>query len=253
MGWMKGKDVLSKKNSTSLCKAIMSQIFPSMLAMSPTSSMAKIFTTTLFAVTVCAICNTVDMVIPCQACHRSQCMSCFSPNVSDPICDGCRLERLLGVDETKEVEADADTDADAEGEEDIIGEPAVFERLPYPMNPEQPLHLIEPGTLPFQGLSYPSGGHWKEVERILENYIYFTTSSIGPHKPSLNTHYLVGRTPYIYPNRAMVLTDYMLSYEHNPKTNVYEWRRLMSTYYHKSPIPHHVNLFYPYPLPLQFE
>lgn len=221
----------------------MSQAFPSMLAMSPRSSMAKIFTTTMFAVTVCGICNTVDMVIACQACHRSQCMSCFSPNESEPICEGCRMERLLGVDETKELER----------EEDIITEASVFEGLPYPMNPEQPLHLIEPGTLPFEGLSYPTVEHWKEVERILENYIRFTTSSLGPDKPRLNTHYLVGRTPYIYPNRAMVITDYMMSYEQNPQSNQYEWRRLMSTYYHKSPIPHHVNLFYPYPLPLQFE
>lgn len=166
------------------------------------------------------------------------------------------MERLLGVEQTKEADPDPDQDQDLEEdqEEDSPGYPyEPFERLPFPMNPNQPLHLIEPGTLPFHGIPYPSLGHWKQVEQILENHIQFATSSDGPQKPRLNMRYLVGRIHHVYPNRALAMTDYLMSYEQNPQSNHYEWRRFMATYYHQSPIPHDINLFYPYPLPLQFE
>lgn len=153
------------------------------------------------------------------------------------------MEDLLDSEETPPAQ---------DQEEDSPGDPSTFERLPFPMNPEQPVHLIEPRTLPFHGISYPSVSHWKQVEQILESWIHYGSAD-RPHKPQLNTRYLVGRMYHLYPNRAQAMTDYMLSYEQNPQTNHYEWRRLMATYYHQSPIPHDVNLFYPYPLPLQFE
>lgn len=167
------------------------------------------------------------------------------------------MEDLLEVDKSEDNTTESEPEDSEEAEEaeeaDAPGDPAVFERQPYPMNPDQPIHLIEPLTMPFHGISYPSPSHWKQVEHILENWIHFGTSSAGPQKPQLNMRYLVGRTHHLYPNRAQATTDYLMSYEQNPQSNTYEWRRLMATYYHLSPIPHDINLFYPYPLPLQFE
>jgi hypothetical protein len=164
------------------------------------------------------------------------------------------MEDLLEVDKSEDNTTESEPEGSEEAEEeDAPGDPSAFERLPYPMNPNQPVHMIEPLTMPFHGISYPSPSHWKQVEHILENWIHFGTSSAGPQKPQLNTRYLVGRTHHMYPNRAQATTDYLMSYEQNPQSNTYEWRRLMATYYHLSPIPHDINLFYPYPLPLQFE
>ena len=124
---------------------------------------------------------------------------------------------------------------------------------PTPVNPDLPLHQIEANTVPFHGIPYPDRFQWKQVEDILMSHIQFTVSADGIQKPILDARYLVGRVQHRFVNRSVATTDYMMVYEENKYTRMYEWRRYMSTYYHKSPMPHDVNLFYPYPLPLQFE
>ena len=151
------------------------------------------------------------------------------------------MDRLLGLEQEQEQEP-------KKTKEPILLDPGQPGR-----SSETPIHLIERNTLPFHGIPYPSTSQWKQVEQILVSHIQFTTSSEGIQKPRPNMRYLVGRVNHRFTNRAVATTDYLMVYEQNPHTGSYEWMRYVSTYYDKSAIPHDANIFYPYPLPLQFE
>lgn len=160
------------------------------------------------------------------------------------------MDRLLGLD----MDLDLDPSLAPAGKEEPKKKgPIILEPGQPGRTSEQPIHLIEKNTLPFHGITYPNDSHWKQVEHILMSHIQFTTSSEGIQEPKTNTRYLVGRVNHRFTNQAVATTDYLMVYERNPYTGTYEWSRYIATYYDKSPIPHDVNPFYPYPLPLQFE
>jgi hypothetical protein len=124
----------------------------------------------------------------------------------------------------------------------------------HPNHPNAgPIEYLETGVRRFEGLMYPTYLEWKNAENILLSHIQFTTSSYGIQQPWLFTKYLIGQMIHRFPNHSTLTTDYMLAYEPdivNPGS--YVWRKYMSTYYNKSPLPYDENIFFPYPLPLQF-
>ncbi len=115
--------------------------------------------------------------------------------------------------------------------------------------PDYPQEYVEQGTMIFRPMVYPSEEEWRYASQVLENRILFTSSDAGLSQPQPYTKYLVGRVYDATP--TSITTDYMLSYEHDPRNpSTMIWIKYMATYYNKSPIPHEKNMFYPYRLPL---
>jgi|LauGreDrversion4_2_1035121.scaffolds.fasta_scaffold43236_3 hypothetical protein len=230
------------------------------------------------ALTICAICQSQDMVIPCLTCNRSQCEECFSKE-SDlhQSCLGCQMDRDLQMNESvfddqisyEEVSDDEVVDhpivvdqifdgqityedVSEECEEELpLAPPALQLHLEYQLprdhQASRPIEYIEHGTIMYHAIPQPTLDDWKYAEQILNNYIAFTGSDNGHSKPILGFRYLVGR--YTHSDLVALVTDYMLSYEADAN-NVYGWTRYVSTYYNKSPMPYDANIFYPHQFPL---
>ena len=212
---------------------------------------------------LCVICRSSGLVIPCLSCDRPQCEECFSKE-DDLLrtCKACRMEQELEMDKEQwNPMLDVDTDDEEEEEDDYEdfpdAPPSLRPHLGYMVHPSHPsahpVEHMERGLLPFDGILYPTQEEWKHAENILVSHIQFTTGHQGYHVPHIDRLYLIGQMIHRFPNLSTVTTDYMLAYEEdmvNP--GHYLWRKYMSTYYNKSPIPYDQNIFFPYPLPLAF-
>jgi len=246
----------------------------------------SILTTIPLSLALCAICRSADLVIPCLTCNRPQCEECFSKE-EDLLrsCKGCRMEHDLNMNfpvdfpsgtpleeqepeqeepEQEEPEQEPEQEPEEEPEEEEKQEVVIPPPRPalqlhlgmmyHPNHPNAgPIEYLETGVRRFEGLMYPTYLEWKNAENILLSHIQFTTSSYGIQQPWLFTKYLIGQMIHRFPNHSTLTTDYMLAYEPdivNPGS--YVWRKYMSTYYNKSPLPYDENIFFPYPLPLQF-
>jgi hypothetical protein len=140
-----------------------------------------------------------------------------------------------------------------EEEPGLLPAPMVFEEFgpAHTSHPDYPQEYVEPGTMIFRAIQYPTEDEWRYAGMVLESHIMFTTSDAGPQSPHPYTKYLVGRVYYSSP--TSITTDYMMAYEHDPRDpSKMMWIKYMVTYYNQSPIPHEKNVFYPYPLPLRF-
>jgi hypothetical protein len=220
-----------------------------------TSTLSKIIP---LALTICAICQSQNMVIPCLTCNRSQCEECFSRD-SDlrQSCLGCDMERDLqmneSVSEESVLEDESVSDVSEESEELPLAPPALQLHLEYQLPRDhvasRPFEYIEPGTILYHAIPQPTWDDWKYAEQILDNYIIFTGSDSGHSKPIPGFRYLVGR--YTHSDLVALVTDYMLSYEPD-ENDVYGWTRYVSTYYNQSPMPYDANIFYPHQFPLCF-
>lgn len=209
---------------------------------------------------MCSICGTQDLILPCLTCYRRQCETCVKSAYSLTECEGCRLERVLAMDEdtefwnVREQEDEEDKeDKDAEEEPGLLPAPMVFEEFgpAHVSDPDYPQEYVEPGTMIFREIPYPTEDEWRYAGQVLESHILFTTSDAGPQQPHPYTKYLVGRVYYSSP--TSITTDYMMSYEHDPRNpSKMIWIKYIATYYNQSPMPHEKNAFYPYPLPLRF-
>lgn len=238
----------------------------------------SILTTIPLSLALCAICRSADLVIPCLTCNRPQCEECFSKE-EDLLrsCKGCRMEQDLEMDPVlssddpfsfmeepeQELEQEPEQEPEQELEQELEQEVMIPPRpalqlhlgmMYHPNHPNAgPIEYLETGVRRFEGLMYPTYLEWKNAENILLSHIQFTTSSYGIQQPWLFTKYLIGQMIHRFPNHSTLTTDYMLAYEPdavNPGS--YVWRKYMSTYYNKSPLPYDENIFFPYPLPLQF-
>jgi hypothetical protein len=229
----------------------------------------SILTTIPVSLALCAICRSADIVIPCLTCNRPQCEECYSKE-DDLLrtCKGCRMEKDLEMNFMSESPLsdfpppDEEQEQEQEEEEEEEGmvppPPSLQLSLGMMYHPNHlnagPMEYLEPGVRRFDGLLYPTYHEWKHAENILIGHIQFTTSSYGVQQPWLFTKYLIGRMIHRFANHSTLTTDYMLSYEPdmvNPGR--YVWQKYMSTYYNKSPCPYDENIFFPYPLPLQFD
>ena len=213
---------------------------------------------------LCAICRSADLVVPCMTCNRPQCRECYSPEDDFlRFCKGCRMEKDLEMDflsesplskREEEQEEEQEEEREEEQEEKQSSPPLRLHRtMMYPHPQAGPVELLEIGVRRFASLLYPTYLEWKHAENILVGHIQFTTSSYGVQQPWIFTKYLVGQMTHRFVNHSSLTTDYMLAYEPdlvNPGHFV--WRKYISTYYNKSPIPYDENIFFPYPLPLQF-
>ena len=243
----------------------------------------SILTVIPISMALCAICRSADLVIPCLTCNRPQCEECFSKE-DDLLrsCKGCRMEKDLEMDFLSEsplsnlfCSADAEQEQEQEEQEQEEQEQEQEEQEeqeeqgPIPPPPTLQLHLnmmyhpshlnagpieyLETGVRRFDGLLYPTYLEWKHAQNILISHIQFTTSSYGIQQPWLFTKYLVGQMIHRFANHSSLTTDYMFAYEPDPvNPGHYVWIKYMSTYYNKSPCPYDENIFFPYPLPLQF-
>ena len=220
---------------------------------------------------LCAICNSANLVIPCLTCERPQCEECFSKE-DDRLrtCKGCRMELELEMNREEQEVQEEEKQEEEEEEEIQEEEEEEQEEEPIPPPPSRQLHLgtllhpthpefhpiedIERGVRPFEGTLYPSYREWKHAENILVSHIMFTSSSAGIQMPRYDgLLYLVGQMIHRFVNHSTLTTDYMLRYqEDDVNPGHYVWVKYMSTYFNHSPNPHDVNIFYPYPLPLQF-
>ena len=214
--------------------------------------------------TLCAICNSSNMVIPCLTCYRAQCEDCFSKEEDEKrSCKGCQMVRELNMNqehdfhipEQSDQDQDQDQDQSDQDQEVILPVPTARLHLGNVYHPSHrnfhPYEYVEHGTMIFRPIQYPSYDEWKYAEQVLMSQIMFCTSDDGIQSPKVRKMYLVGRVYYSAP--TSITTDYMLSYEHDPvNLHEYIWVRYMSTYYNKSPMPHDENVFYPYPLPIIF-
>lgn len=186
------------------------------------------------SIAVCAVCGSHDRVQACPTCHRQ-------------LCDMCTMDTCKGCDADVEFES-------GEGVRSFplygvrMDEPGESLRMVTSTGDLMVWHYMEKGTLPLRDLVFPSKDQWKTVESILMTYILFTTSSVSIHKPIPGYRYLVGSAHHVYSNRASARTDYIMVWD--PE---YDWGRYMVTYYDQSPMRHDKNVFYPLPLPLQFE
>lgn len=235
-------------------------------------SIPDIMTTIPLSMTLCAICCSADLVIPCLACHRPQCEECFSRE-DDLLrtCKACRMEKELEMDKESvkwNPMLDVDTDDEEEEEVDFPDDipqwrdsapppPSFRPHLGYMVHPSHPLahpvEYIERGLLPFDGILYPTQEEWKHAENILFSHIQFTSGHNGYYVPHLDKRYLIGQMIHRFPNLSTVTTDYMLAYEEDlANPGHYLWRKYMATYYNKSPLPYDQNIFFPWPLPLAF-
>lgn len=238
----------------------------STLSMNPLM-IPSILTAIPLAMTLCAICRSADLVIPCQTCHRAQCQDCFSTE-EDAIrsCKGCRMERELNMDQELDFDPTLEMVLNEEEEQEEEKEQPVTPQAPPPP-PTAQLHLgnmyhpahvnfrpyeyVEHGTMIFRPIQYPTYDEWKYAEQVLMSQIMFCTSDSGIQSPKVGKMYLVGRVYYSSP--TSITTDYMLSYEHDPANpHEYVWVKYMSTYFNQSPMPHDENMFYPYALPIIF-
>ena len=227
--------------------------------------------TVTLMMTLCAICGSADLVIPCLTCERPQCEECFSKE-DDLLrtCKGCLLEKALCLDEEDllapvpvEEEEEEEEEEEKEQEDMSVGTvpppppPALQLHLGYMFHPSHrnahPREYMERGVHPFSTMSYPTYNEWKHAENILVSHIMFTTSSTGIQRPRVDIMYLVGQLVHRFMNQTTLTTDYMMRFEEdivNP--GHYIWVKYISTYYSRSPLPYNENIFYPYPLPLQF-
>ena len=236
------------------------------------------------ALTLCAICNSGDIVIPCLTCNRAQCEECLTKEDDIIcICRGCRMDKELEMNKGEEEEEEEEKEKedcmnpwmkpDAVVESEYVpglplvsvasvasvasAPPALKLHLGYMYHPRHqnahPIEYMEKGVYRFEGMLYPTFQEWKHAEHILMSHIMFTSDSMGVVQPCMEQMYLVGQMIHRFVNHATLTTDYMLSYESdpvNPCQNI--WVKYISTYYSKSPMPYDENIFYPYPLPLQF-
>jgi len=116
-------------------------------------------------------------------------------------------------------------------------------------HPDYPQECVEQGTMIFRPIVYPSEEEWRYASQVLESHILFTASDAGLSQPHPYARYLVGGVYDAAP--TSITTDYMLSYEHDPRNpSKMIWIKYMATYYNQSPMPHEKNVFYPYRLPL---
>jgi hypothetical protein len=159
-------------------------------------------------------------------------------------------------EEKQEEPEEPEEPEEEEQEPGLLPRPMVFQEFApkggvTAWNVHYPQEYVEHGTMIFRPIQYPSEDEWRYAGQVLESQILFTTSDMGPQPPRLYTKYLVGRVYYSSP--TSITTDYMLSYERNPRnSSEFIWVKYMATYYNQSPMPHEKNVFYPYPLPLRF-
>lgn len=229
----------------------------------------RILNTIPLSTALCAICDCTELVVPCITCNRYQCEACFAQEDTLLLsCKGCRIENDLEMDfpfmsPLSEKQMVKHPEQEQEQELEKQENEPISPRMTLPPHPDtmflQPhpnaylTEHMEIGLRPFEGILYPTLMEWKHAENILVNHIYFTMNSYGIQPPWIFTKYLVGQMIHHFPNQSVIATDYMLSYEPdfvNP--GHYHWRKYMSTYYNRSPIPYDENIFFPYPLPLQF-
>ena len=215
---------------------------------------------------ICSICATRDLVLPCLTCGRPQCETCFfhASEEEKKQCQGCRLEKWLEMDqehdvwsvegleeEGKEEEGKEEEGKEEEGkEEEEPGRMVLFSSFTVSSpHPDYPQECVEQGTMIFRPIVYPSEEEWRYASQVLESHILFTASDAGLSQPHPYARYLVGRVYDATP--TSITTDYMLSYEHDPRNpSKMMWIKYMATYYNQSPMPHEKNVFYPYRLPL---
>jgi hypothetical protein len=158
--------------------------------------------------------------------------------------------------EEEEEQLEEEEQEEEEQEPGLLPRPMVFQEFApkggvTAWNVRYPQEYVEHGTMIFRPIQYPSEEEWRYASQVLESQILFTTSDAGPQPPQVYTTYLVGRVYYSSP--TSITTDYMMSYERNPRnSSEFIWVKYMATYYNKSPMPHEKNVFYPYPLPLRF-
>ena len=203
--------------------------------------MMTMMTAIPLALTVCAICQSSGLVIPCLTCGRQQCEDCFLQQSDEKrMCRGCEMEKELEMDRVEEP-------VEEESIEEEPVEESAEQPMPRPVMGYRPTEYIEPGTVLFQPIPRPLVDQWIYAERLLENYIAFVMSKEAPSKPVPGFQYLVGR--FTHSTRMALVTDYMLCYEED-ENGSYGWTRYMSTYYNMSPMPYDGNIFYPHPLPL---
>ena len=235
----------------------MSATLSSLLPIDPILILALTYPTELMI--LCAICSSSNLVIPCLTCERSQCEECFSKE-EDRIrtCKGCRMELELEMnrEEVQEEKEEVQEEEEEEEEEPIPSPTRQLHlgTLLHPTHPEfHPIEDIERGVRPFEGILYPSYLQWKHAENILVSHIMFTSSSAGIRLPRYDgLLYLVGQMIHRFVNHSTLTTDYMLCYQEDVNPGHYVWVKYMSTYFNRSPNPYGANIFYPYPLPLQF-
>ena len=243
----------------------------------------------LTVLTLCAICGSSDLVIPCVKCFRSQCEACMT---EEGICRGCQVDQQLDLDPdslsrsscsscssclhcssctssscslacTPPSISVSTTPSTSRSSSESSLSPSARSFSPsvspfamrFHAKTEDLMvwHYMEMGMIPHPGLMFPSKTQWKTVESILMSYIQYTTSNQGIQSPILGYKYLVGSAPHRYPNGAYAQTDYIMMYEYNLTTETKEWMRYMVTYYDQTPMRHDKNVFYPLPLPLQFD
>ena len=187
---------------------------------------------------VCAICGSSDEIIPCLLCDLPRCETCMNEDIA---CKGCQMGEQLEWDSEQSEQSKKSEESKQSEETKQVSRIELY-------SPQVDVsHYIETGMLPFHGILYPTLEQWDSVKAILLTYIQFTTSSQGIKSPMEGRKYLVGHVPHRFPNRVWAHTDYIMMYDKK------EWKRFIVTYYDQSPMRHDKNVFYPLPLPLQFD